>query len=204
MATLAWESGGRRRRVTLEAGTSALIGRQVEDGPVRGALVTVPVDDARVSRRHARVSAVGTGWILEDLGSTNGTRVQRGTALPVAVEGAFALHDGDVVLVGPARLTFSTGATHQHSASTQRRLIRDPGLTAKQREVVELLIRFIDADGDAVRAKKQIAEPLAVSEKTVDGHLHQAAEAFGVERTDARGGKRWQSLARAAREAGFG
>lgn len=204
MATLNWESDGRRRRATLEPGASALIGRGLQDVQTRDGLVLIPITDAGVSRRHARVSAVGAGWIIEDLGSTNGTRVQRGGDEPVDVDGSFAMYSGDVVLVGQASIHFATEEATGVARPTQRAILRDPGLTIKQREVVMLLIRFIDSTGDAIEAKRQIVAALGISDKTVDGHLHQAAEAFGVERTDTRGGKRWQLLARAAREAGFG
>lgn len=33
------------------------------------------IDDRTVSRRHAAIRREGPAWILEDLGSTNGTRV---------------------------------------------------------------------------------------------------------------------------------
>ncbi|MEZ5247027.1 MAG: FHA domain-containing protein [Acidimicrobiales bacterium] len=39
----------------------------------RGAGCGVSIDDAHVSKLHARLSPDGGGWTLEDLGSTNGT-----------------------------------------------------------------------------------------------------------------------------------
>ncbi|MEA2718976.1 MAG: hypothetical protein QOJ39_840 [Candidatus Eremiobacteraeota bacterium] len=36
---------------------------------------TIKLRDARASRRHARIIADGTGWTVEDLGSSNGTFV---------------------------------------------------------------------------------------------------------------------------------
>ncbi|AUX44793.1 sigma-54 dependent transcriptional regulator [Sorangium cellulosum] len=42
----------------------------------RGGVAGVPlVDDALMSRRHARIAYDGGGWTVEDLGSTNGTTV---------------------------------------------------------------------------------------------------------------------------------
>ena len=55
-----------------------------------------------VSRRHARLTITAGQATIEDLGSKNGTFVgdQR-------VAGVRTLHDGDVVGVGPVKLTFS-------------------------------------------------------------------------------------------------
>jgi pSer/pThr/pTyr-binding forkhead associated (FHA) protein len=39
----------------------------------RGAGCGVSIDDAHVSKLHARISPAAGGWVLEDLGSTNGT-----------------------------------------------------------------------------------------------------------------------------------
>jgi diguanylate cyclase (GGDEF)-like protein len=65
----------------------------------------IPVETDSVSRRHARiVQRAGEGWVVEDLGSTNGTfvndeRVDRR-----------ALGDGDIVRVGEAVLKFLSGS----------------------------------------------------------------------------------------------
>jgi pSer/pThr/pTyr-binding forkhead associated (FHA) protein len=42
----------------------------------RGAGCGVPIDDAHVSKVHARVSPTADGWTVEDLSSTNGTMVE--------------------------------------------------------------------------------------------------------------------------------
>ena len=57
-------------------------------------------DDVTVSRRHAAVTRTDIGWVLEDLGSLNGTflnraRVERGD-----------LESGDEVQIGKYRLVF--------------------------------------------------------------------------------------------------
>ena len=58
------------------------------------------LDDVTVSRRHAVVSRRGDGYYLEDLGSLNGTYVNRRR-----VESA-KLSDGDDVQIGKYRLIF--------------------------------------------------------------------------------------------------
>src|SRR5262245_29532898 len=76
----------------------------VEDGETilgrsRGA--TVFIDDASVSRRHARISVDGQSVVVEDLGSKNGTMLN-GQSLA----GPAQIADGDTVLVGSVALTF--------------------------------------------------------------------------------------------------
>ncbi len=58
------------------AGTSVTLGT----APItigRSADCTVVIDDDYASNHHARISPHESGWIIEDLGSTNGTYVQR-------------------------------------------------------------------------------------------------------------------------------
>lgn len=61
----------------------------------------VAIDSPMVSRRHARLTVTGTGAVLEDLGSKNGTYLG-GRRL----SGTAALHDRDEIGVGPVRLLF--------------------------------------------------------------------------------------------------
>ncbi|WP_075061573.1 FHA domain-containing protein [Ornatilinea apprima] len=55
----------------------------------------IVINDPEVSRRHARFLLQGDGYILEDLGSTNGTTIngQR-------IMGPYALRPGEVILLG--------------------------------------------------------------------------------------------------------
>lgn len=60
--------------------------------------------DAKVSRRHARIRRNNGSYYIEDLGSTNGTYVNRGRRLlPGNTE---ILNDGDEVIVGKTFLRF--------------------------------------------------------------------------------------------------
>jgi len=61
----------------------------------------VTVDDANVSRNHAEVRPRGGSWVLSDLGSTNGTRLNRRR-----LEGPEVLKPGDEIELGTTLLTF--------------------------------------------------------------------------------------------------
>lgn len=60
--------------------------------------------DAKVSRRHARLVRNNGSYFIEDLGSTNGTYVNRGRRLLPG--NAQLLSDGDEIIVGKTFLRF--------------------------------------------------------------------------------------------------
>lgn len=62
------------------------------------------LDDITVSRRHAEIRHDGTGFSLHDVGSLNGTYVNR-----ERVEDA-TLRSGDEIQIGKFKLVFLTGA----------------------------------------------------------------------------------------------
>jgi predicted component of type VI protein secretion system len=68
-------------------GDQILIGRDASNG--------VAINDAEISRKHSRLSFQGGKYVLEDLGSTNGTFVN-GQRLA----GPVVLKPGDVVALG--------------------------------------------------------------------------------------------------------
>src|SRR6185295_5953979 len=81
------------------------IGRWDADG---GVFPDVDLDsddpEAKVSRRHARITWNDGKHFLEDLGSTNGTFVNRGKRLPPGTRQS--LNDGDEIIVGKTFLRF--------------------------------------------------------------------------------------------------
>jgi pSer/pThr/pTyr-binding forkhead associated (FHA) protein len=93
MARLTIENGTQKgRQVAIEAGQEIKIGRASDNG--------IPLDDTKASRYHARVVAQGDAFLLEDLESTNGTRVND---RPVSRR---ILESGDVIQIGKSRLVF--------------------------------------------------------------------------------------------------
>lgn len=108
--------GGAHARLVIERGDAAdtefplrseesNIGRWDADN---GIFPDVDLDaydpDAKVSRRHARVTFRGNIHMIEDLGSTNGTFLNRGRRLlPGSPQ---VLTDGDEIIVGKTFLRF--------------------------------------------------------------------------------------------------
>lgn len=61
----------------------------------RDATCDIVINDAEISRRHAKMTMQETGYVLEDLGSTNGTFVDGQRLM-----GPHPLQPGDLVLFG--------------------------------------------------------------------------------------------------------
>ncbi len=93
---------GAGKDVTL--GAETVVGRAPD--------VELPVDDAGASRRHCRVRMEGQFWVLEDLGSRNGTFVNGKRA-----EGVVPLREGDVVRIGTVELIFRGDAAARDPAA---------------------------------------------------------------------------------------
>ena len=80
-------------------------GRRIEIGETPLVVGRMPecdvaLSDANVSRRHAEVRRQGTGFVVVDLGSTNGTRVN-GAQVKERL-----LNNGDEITVGATKLRF--------------------------------------------------------------------------------------------------
>lgn len=82
---------GGRRLVVRPAGATVGRSRQCD----------VMLDDPNVSRRHAEIRPRGGSWVLTDLGSTNGSRLN-GRKL----DGSEVLKPGDEIELGTSLLTF--------------------------------------------------------------------------------------------------
>jgi hypothetical protein len=96
------QTGARRRskallvvsdRRLLVAPRGAAIGRSRD--------CDIVLEDSGVSRRHAELRPQGTAWTIEDLGSTNGVRVNG-----LTVHGAHQLHSGDRIEMGSTEMLF--------------------------------------------------------------------------------------------------
>lgn len=92
--------------VSLPDGTEAvhdLVEELISIGRVDDNLIEI--SDASVSSRHAQLTKDDTDYVLRDLGSTNGTRVNGREA----AEGEdFKLSDGDIVIFGKVTVLYSS------------------------------------------------------------------------------------------------
>jgi len=104
-ATLAIERGNSAGKQFPLSNQEVNIGRWDADG---GVFPDVDLDsddpEAKVSRRHARISLRDGQYQIEDLGSTNGTFVNRGHRLLPGDRQP--LKDGDEIIVGKTFLRF--------------------------------------------------------------------------------------------------
>lgn len=107
-ATLVIERGAAVGTEFYLTSDESIIGRWDADN---GIFPDVDLDaydqEAKVSRRHARVLRRSAGFMIEDLGSTNGTYINRGRRL---IPGSpHKLENGDEIIVGKTFLRFNTG-----------------------------------------------------------------------------------------------
>ncbi|HEX8854235.1 MAG TPA: DUF3662 and FHA domain-containing protein [Thermoleophilaceae bacterium] len=91
--------GGTGRAMLVGAGRrTVLSGERVVMGRSRDS--DIVLDDPNVSRQHAELRNRGEGWVVRDLGSTNGIKVN-GRRVEQA-----SLQPGDEITLGLSRLTF--------------------------------------------------------------------------------------------------
>lgn len=90
----------RRRAIVVAEGKRLVV-------PAHGATIgrsrecEIVLSDSNVSRRHAEIAPSGQGWLIRDLGSTNGLRVNGRQ-----VDGPHPLESGDQVEVGTVPIRF--------------------------------------------------------------------------------------------------
>ena len=97
---------GERARSRAQTALLVLEGRRLVVGPGgvtmgRSRECDVVLQDPNVSRQHAEVRPRGGSWVLADIGSTNGSRLNGRW-----IEGSEVLKAGDEIELGSTRLTF--------------------------------------------------------------------------------------------------
>ncbi|MFZ1925185.1 MAG: FHA domain-containing protein, partial [Solirubrobacteraceae bacterium] len=96
------QTGARRRPKAL----LLVAGRRLLVAP-RGATIgrsrdcDIVLEDSSISRRHAELRPAGQGWVIEDLGSTNGVRVNGNT-----VHSPQEVRTGDRIEIGSTEMLF--------------------------------------------------------------------------------------------------
>ncbi len=130
----------------------------------RATTADIRVQDASVSRHHARVSVADGAARISDLGSHNGVKVNG-----VSVEGAHPLRSGDVVGLGGVTLVF-------HSAARPP-LTRPPldanALRARLDEELERVRRYERSVGVVALEVGAFTVPLTELTRAVSGSLRR-------------------------------
>ena len=174
------------------------------DAPVirigRGAENELVVDEAAVSRVHARLEEEAGSWRIVDLGSTNGTNVDLVALRPWQPH---PLTHGSVIdLAGALDLTFLRSEderTGGEAATTRRIAERSVRLTPAEGEVLELLYLHYDAGRLAPRVAsiREIAEARFTSTAAVKMLLQSLYDKFELAGGDERNK---EALARRAQQ----
>lgn len=98
MRLVVYKAGSRGREYILQEGNN-LVGRWDPDA---GAFPEIDLEsedeEAKVSRKHAVIERRGDTLTIEDLGSLNGTFINRGPRLKTGTQ--YPLQPGDEVIVG--------------------------------------------------------------------------------------------------------
>lgn len=158
------------------------------------------VPDMRVSRQHARVRRAAEGWLLEDLGSNNGTfvngvRVARATSISpddviVIANNRIRVEDHELTPdpVSSLRVTIVDVDAGEHPLITSR---QDPGSDlpagsgmpdglAADRRAIRLIERKLDALTQVLRATAASDTDEALLQKLVEALLEMFPQADHV------------------------
>lgn len=126
------------------------------------------LEDSRVSRSHAELHLRQGQWIILDLGSSNGTKVNRRR-----IE-QHPLRDGDRIQLGGTTMVYiasedpnATEADGDHDAMA-------PELTERERQVLALIAQGL--------TDRQVGERLFISVSTVRSHLDRIGDKTGLRR----------------------
>jgi FHA domain/Bacterial regulatory proteins, luxR family len=133
--------------------------------------------DASVSRLHSAIERYPGGWVLRDLGSTNGTFVN-GERLA----GDRPLKSGDEIRLGTCVFIFHTGTSTTDEMETIQGSA-PPTVTRREHEVlVELCRPLVDKSVAFGRPStvSEIAERLFIGQATVKFHLDNLFDKFGL------------------------
>lgn len=134
----------------------------------------IALADDTVSWLHAVFEKYPSGWCVRDVGSSNGTFVNK-----ERVVSELRLRNGDEVLLGECRLKFRTsGGSHGPTKGAQG----PPDITVRERDVLVALCRPLrTGDPFAQPASiREIAKELVVSDAAVKFHLANLYDKFAL------------------------
>lgn len=143
------------------------------------------VSEGTVSRVHAAIDRVTGGWVIQDLGSRNGTHVNG-----VRVAGLHALRNGDEIRLGAARIRFTDRVSDEEHSLTAP-IESAPRLTSRERDALVALCRpvLLGSMLDEPASVRTIAGELVVSESAVKKLLSRCYDKFGLGGPERRRGR---------------
>jgi predicted component of type VI protein secretion system len=166
MANITISNGEQKNTtVSVEAGGEIKIGRALDNA--------LAIGDSRASRYHARVVSQGDAFLLEDLESTNGTRVND---RPVTRR---ILSQGDVIQIGKTRMTFSLNSGPARAATPAPPPVPTAPPAAKAPAKPQMVAPKVKLDVPAPKAppKFNLDETKVINVKLVPGRgLQKRAE----------------------------
>ena len=157
MATIVLPDGEDRR---LE-GKTVRLGRDPANDV---ALLT----DSKISRSHAELRDRDGQWILVDLGSSNGTKVN-----DRRIE-QHPLRDGDRIQLGRTTILFTAEDDPNPTETDTRALAKAPDLSERERQILALVPRGL--------TDREIGQRLFISPSTVRSHLDRIGKKTGLRR----------------------
>jgi len=128
----------------------------------------VLLNDAKVSRSHAELRNRDGQWVLQDLGSSNGTKVNSRRV------DHHPLRDGDRIQLGGSTLHFASGEDPNATEADTSKFARTPDLSEREREVLALIAQGL--------TDREIGERLFISASTVRSHLDRVGDKTGLRR----------------------
>jgi predicted component of type VI protein secretion system len=145
----------------------------------------VVISDSTVSRLHAAIERVTGGWVIQDLGSRNGTFVNG-----ARLAGPRALHTGDDIRLGGVRLTFRARVLDDTFSKTSP-IEAPPRLTARERDALVALCQpvLLGSMLDEPATVSAIAADLTVSDSAAKKLLGRCYDKFALDGPDRRRGK---------------
>jgi pSer/pThr/pTyr-binding forkhead associated (FHA) protein len=155
--------------------------------------------DLDASNVHAVIKQIGTVWVLDDVGSLNGTFVNDQRLVD-----NYKLIDRDLIRVGETYLAYRAAIPEGHPAPVEptatRISTRPPPVTVsgdQKRVLVELCRPLLESDGlpAATPTNSEIAQKLFMARGTVASHLRRISALLAIH--DRHGAQR-ELLAREA------
>lgn len=131
----------------------------------------VVLDDKLVSRVHAIIMRRGGAYLIEDLGSHNGTFVNE-----ERLHGMRQLHNADKIGIGESKIQYEDPSeiVEEQTAVAEQHGVAGATFTQRQIQVLRLMARGL--------SNKQIGERLYVSERTVKAYVSSIFEKLQVKK----------------------